>query len=172
MEAVDPAALKRAPLGVAPWQDWQFVAQSVPPWSAGITPAEPDSGPNPAAFCAATVQVYEAPFVRPVTVTGELVPVAVIAPQVARYAVIGLPPSLAGAVNEIFACWLPAEATPIVGAPGRSGLIWIVADTGLAAAKLLLPPCSARMEQAPAVTIVTVATRGSATVQIEGVLEK
>jgi len=39
-----------------------------------------DDGPVPAEFVAATVKVYAVPFVSPVTVMGEPVPVAVIPP--------------------------------------------------------------------------------------------
>lgn len=85
-------------------------------------------------FCAATVNVYAVPFVRPVIVMGEEEPVAVIPPgeEVTLYPVIGDPPSLAGAVKVTEAEALAAVAVPIVGAPGT------VAGTGQ------LLPASAR----------------------------
>jgi len=69
---------------------------------------------------ARTVNVYEVPFARPVTVSGELAPVAKKAPglEVAAYELIAAPPSLEGAVKEIVACASPAVALPIAGAPG------------------------------------------------------
>ena len=64
--------------------------------------------------------------VSPVTVTGLPVPVAVCPPlpgvvwsvAVTVYPVTGLPPSLAGGVNDTDADALPAVADPITGAPG------------------------------------------------------
>ena len=65
------------------------------------------------------------PLVNPVTVTGELTPVAVIAPgfEVTLYPVIDVPPLLAGGVNDTAALPLPAVAVPMVGAPGAENVI-------------------------------------------------
>lgn len=62
-----------------------------------------DSGPLPMAFVACTVNVYEVPFVNPVTTMGDVGPVAVILPGVlvTVYPVIGEPPVLAGVVKDI-----------------------------------------------------------------------
>ena len=81
--------------------------------------------PKPAAFCALTLNVYEVPSVRPVTVTGDDEPVPVMQPgvDVAMYPVIpaGMPVQ-AGAVNVTEAQLVkPAVAVPIVGAPGGCG---------------------------------------------------
>jgi hypothetical protein len=46
----------------------------------GVTLTEPDAGPAPALFPAWTEQLYEVPPVRPVTVIGEPLPLAVIPP--------------------------------------------------------------------------------------------
>ena len=58
--------------------------------------------------------------VRPVTVKGLAVPVAVIPPglEVTVYPVIAEPPSLTGAVKVTEAWAFPFVAVPIVGAPG------------------------------------------------------
>ncbi len=81
-----------------------------------------DAGPGPAALVARTVNVYEVPFVRPVTTAVVVEPptVAVMPPglEVTVYPVIGLPPSLAGAVHETPAWALPRTAVMPVGAPG------------------------------------------------------
>ena len=58
-------------------------------------------------------------FARPVTVMGEAAPVALEAPQVAVYVVIGKPPFDAGGLNATVALAFPAVAVPITGAPGR-----------------------------------------------------
>jgi hypothetical protein len=66
-----------------------------------------------------TVNVYAVSFVRPVILIGEDVPEAVVPSlAVTTYPVIGEPPSVAGAVNEIEALASPAEATTLVGALG------------------------------------------------------
>jgi hypothetical protein len=70
--------------------------------AAGVTLLDAAlSAPYPTIFCAATVNVYAVPFVKPVIVIGEEAPVAVIPPgeDVTLYPVIGEPPSLAGAVK-------------------------------------------------------------------------
>ena len=60
------------------------------------------------------------PLVSPVTVIGEVVPVAVTLPglEVTVYCVIGEPPVLVGAVKLTTACALPATAETEVGTPG------------------------------------------------------
>ena len=79
-----------------------------------------DALPVPTAFVAVTVKVYAVPFVRPVTVIGELPPVPVNPPglEVTVYEVIALPPLLAGGVNETVTCPLPLTPETLVGAPG------------------------------------------------------
>ena len=63
--------------------------------------------------------------VKPLTVTGEVLPDPVKLPvlQVAVYSVIGLPPLLAGAVKAIEACISEPLAAPMVGAFGAIALI-------------------------------------------------
>ena len=60
------------------------------------------------------------PLVKPVTVIGLDVPVAVKLPgfDVTVKPVIALPPVLVGAVNDTVACPSPAVAVPMVGASG------------------------------------------------------
>jgi hypothetical protein len=90
---------------------------------AGVTLFEgADGGPFPSTFVAATVKVYAVPLVKPVTVRGLLGPEAVSPPgdDVAVYPVIGLPPLLAGAVNDTTACALPATAAGLFGALGTA----------------------------------------------------
>jgi hypothetical protein len=78
-----------------------------------------DAGPEPTPLVAVTVNVYAVPLARPATVQGEVAHVPVCPPDdVAVYAVIAAPPSLAGAENAMLACAAPAVAVPMVGAPG------------------------------------------------------
>lgn len=87
----------------------------------GVTLLEgADPEPAPSAFVAITINVYAVSLVRPVTVIGLAVPVAVIPPGVETtvYPVIGLPP-FDGAVKLTVACALPGTAFTAVGAPGR-----------------------------------------------------
>jgi hypothetical protein len=74
----------------------------------------------PAALTAIIVNVYAVPFVSPVTVSGLVGPEAVSPPgdDVDVYPVIGLPPLLAGAVNDTTACAFPAAAMGLGGAVG------------------------------------------------------
>jgi hypothetical protein len=74
----------------------------------------------PTAFVATITKVYGVPFVNPVTLMGEVAPVAVMPPglDVTVYPVITLPPSFVGAVNATLAERSPAVATTPVGAPG------------------------------------------------------
>ena len=68
----------------------------------GVTLLEAaDIAPIPTAFVALTAKVYAAPLVRPVTVIGLAVPVAVMPPgfDVTVYPVIGLPPFETGATK-------------------------------------------------------------------------
>ena len=79
-----------------------------------------DASPTPCPFVAATVKVYAVPLVRPVTVIGLAVPVAVLLPdvEVTVYKVIELPPLAAGGLKLTVAREFPAVAVPIVGALG------------------------------------------------------
>jgi len=82
--------------------------------------------PAPCELVAKTVNVYSFPGFNPVTVIGDVVPVAVIPPgvDIAVYPVIGYPPSDAGAVYATVAVDDPVfVASPIVGAPGVLGFI-------------------------------------------------
>lgn len=89
-----------------------------------------DAVPVPRLFIAATVNVYAVPFVRPVTVMGELVPVAVTPPglDVTVYCIISKPPLSVGGVNVTVACPFPAVAETPVGANGT--LAGIIAAEG------------------------------------------
>ena len=87
----------------------------------GVTEFEAaDAEPVPAELVAMTVKVYAIPFVRPVTVIGELAPVPVAPPGLAVtvYPETLAPPLLAGALKLTLACVSPAVAAPMVGAPG------------------------------------------------------
>jgi hypothetical protein len=70
-----------------------------------VTPGEAELATEvPAAFVAFTVKVYERPFVRPVITQVSVPAVVHVLPAptaVAVYAVIGDPPSVAGASHEI-----------------------------------------------------------------------
>jgi hypothetical protein len=87
----------------------------------------------PTALLAVTVNVYACPLESPVTVIGELPPVAVKPPmlEVTVYVVIAEPPFETGAVKEMVASPLLAVAVTDVGAPG--------AVAGVTA--LLVPDC-------------------------------
>ena len=82
-----------------------------------------DAGPEPFAFVAAAVHVYDFPFVRPPTTRGEAAPVLLPgAPpsddvQVAAYPVIALPPS-PGTVKVTVTCAFPAPTVGFAGADG------------------------------------------------------
>lgn len=82
-------------------------------------------GPVPVALVAFTLNVYDVPVVKPVTVKGDEAPVAVKQPgvDVAVYPVIvaGYPVQV-GAVNATSTDVADAtDAVPIVGAPGGLG---------------------------------------------------
>ena len=85
------------------------------------------AGPVPTAFTAATVKVYAVPLVSPVTVAP--VPFTVTCAggagglMATTYPVTGLPPVLAGAVQDSDADWSPALAATAVGAPGTVGVV-------------------------------------------------
>lgn len=88
---------------------------------AGVTELlDTDAVLVPLALVAVTVNVYVVPLVRPVTIIGDPVPLAVIPPglDVTVYVVIGPPPVFAGGVNVIVTCPLPLVATTFVGASG------------------------------------------------------
>jgi len=77
----------------------------------------------PIAFVAVTVNVYDVPPDKPLTVIVPepawlKVPVKLPGEEVAVYVVIVEPPSLAGAVNGTEAVVAETVAVPIVGAPG------------------------------------------------------
>jgi len=94
--------------------------------AVGVTELEAaDAGLVPIAFVAVTVKVYAVPLVKPVTVIGLVVPVAVKLPgfDVTVKPVIALPPVLVGAVNDTVACPSPAVAVPMVGALGAVAFI-------------------------------------------------
>ena len=102
---------------------------------AGVTLFDgAEASPVPTAFVAVTVNVYAVPLVRPVTVMGEAVPLALMPPgeEVAVYDVIVAPPFEAGGANVTFACALPGSATPIVGAPGTAAgvTLFVGVDAG------------------------------------------
>jgi hypothetical protein len=94
--------------------------------AAGVTWfEEPEGELVPMELAAVTVKVYTVPLVRPLTAVDVAVApaVAVIPPgeEDTVKPVMADPPSLAGAVHVTVACALPAEAVPIVGAPGTVG---------------------------------------------------
>ena len=70
--------------------------------------------------------------VSPVTVMGEAAPVALRAPQVAVYEVIGEPPLEAGGAKKTVACAFPAVAATDGGAPGTVAGVTLLegADAG------------------------------------------
>ena len=88
--------------------------------ATGVTALEAtDTDPVPAEFVAFTVNVYDVPFARPVTVIGLALPEAVWPPDdVTVYEVIDAPPFDEGAVNETVACAFPAVTETLEGAPG------------------------------------------------------
>ena len=84
---------------------------------------EEDTLPVPAAFIAATVNVYDVPFVSPAIVIGELVPLAVRLPglEVTTYPVIEAPPLDCDASKETIAWAFPATAD---GEPGALAKVY------------------------------------------------
>jgi hypothetical protein len=82
-----------------------------------------DASDVPTAFVAVTVNVYDVPFDKPVTVNGLDAPVAVKPPglDVTVKLVIAEPPLFAGAENETLDCAFcpPVAVTPV----GGSGLV-------------------------------------------------
>ena len=97
----------------------------------GMAPTDAeDEIPVPIKLVAATVNVYEVPFTRPVTVIGELdaVPVKPPGVDVAMYEVMDEPPFETGAVKLTDAFPFPAVALPIVGGSGTlAGVIGLLA---------------------------------------------
>lgn len=79
------------------------------------------------------------------------------------------PPLLAGAVNVMVACVLPAVAVPMVGAPGTMALMANVWDTVVAAFHTLSPVWAATIVQLPAETRVNAPL--PVMVQMPGVVE-
>ena len=96
----------------------------------GMTPTDTEA-PVPIELIATTVNVYEVPFAKPVTVMGELGAVAVKPPtlDVTLYEVIAEPPVEEGAVKLIEALPFPAAALTLVGAPGT--VAGVIADEGV-----------------------------------------
>ncbi len=93
-----------------------------------------DATPEPFAFVAVTVHVYDFPFVRPATTIGDAAPDPAPATppfddtHAAWYPVIALPPSN-GATNDTDTCAFPA---PTRGAAGALGTVFgiAIADAG------------------------------------------
>jgi hypothetical protein len=79
-----------------------------------------DGGPVPSVFVAVTVNVYEVPFVNPVTVSGLADPNAISPPgdAVTVYVLIARPPSEDGGLKLTVACPFPGAAVTSRGAPG------------------------------------------------------
>jgi len=88
----------------------------------GTTAAEAEeTAPEPLAFVAVTVNVYEVPFVRPVTVQVVVAVVQVNEPgvEVTVYELIAAPPVETGAAHDTTDDAFPAPvALTAVGAPG------------------------------------------------------
>jgi hypothetical protein len=151
---------------------WPFPGVAVafdgaPGTLAGVTAFDAaDCDPVPIAFVAATLKVYDVPFVSPATVVvvaGGL-PVTVVTgcavvPMygVTVYDVIALPPFDAGAVHDTVAWPEPPVAVTFVGAPGAAPGV-----TGLDAAEAGLVPTefvafTVKVYAVPFVSPVTVA---------------
>ena len=94
--------------------------------------------------------------VSPVTVMGEAAPVALRAPQVAVYEVIGEPPLEAGGVNETAACAFPAVAVPIVGAPGTVARVTLLEGAEAGPVPAALVAVTVKVYAVPLVNPVTV----------------
>jgi hypothetical protein len=82
-----------------------------------------DASDVPIAFVAVTVNVYDVPAVKPLTVIGDELPVAVTPPglDVTVYWVIAEPPLFAGALNDTDK--LDVVALPALTPVGGSGLV-------------------------------------------------
>jgi hypothetical protein len=102
---------------------------------AGVTEFDAlDAVLVPCAFVAVTVKVYAVPLTRPVSVIGELPPVAVKPPvfELTVYEVIDEPPLFDGAVKLTVAWPFAATAETPVGAPGTSaGTIALLVPDGV-----------------------------------------
>jgi len=88
---------------------------------AGTTaPDAADADPAPALFAAVTVNEYEVPFERPVTVQLVVDVVQVNEPgvDVTVYPVVGLPPVEEGAIHDTAASAFPDTADTDLGTPG------------------------------------------------------
>src|SRR5687767_2182639 len=77
---VVPAALKRAPAGVSPWQVLHTAAQMPGPAAPGVPEAVVEATLLPTALRAVTEQVCNVPLVRPDTMIGDDMPTALAAP--------------------------------------------------------------------------------------------
>ena len=100
--------------------------------------------------------------VSPVTVTGDVVPVALTPPapavptvQVAVKSRMTLPPLLGGAVKAMAALPLPAVLVLIAGVPGTAAVMLKLWVTVAAALKSILPDWLATMVQEPMVRKLT-----------------
>ena len=79
--------------------------------------------------------------VRPVTATGEALPLPVpLGVHVVLYWLIGLPPLLGGGVKPTLTCMSDPVPIPIVGAPGATALMVMLCVIWVAALKFALPP--------------------------------
>jgi hypothetical protein len=101
-----------------------------------------DGPPPPAAFVATTVNVYEVPGTRPVTVQDVPVVVQDAPPgeAVTLYEVICEPPLAVGAVQLTVTAPIPADAITFVGAPGAP--VGATGVTALLGADGELLPCT------------------------------
>jgi hypothetical protein len=104
-----------------------------------------EAGPVPALLVAVTVKLYEVPLVKPVTVIGGAVPVAVKPPgdEVTVYPVMDAPPVKEGAVKLTVAWVSPGVALMAVAGPGTAATIEKDRETVGAGAKVALPAWSA-----------------------------
>jgi hypothetical protein len=104
-----------------------------------------DAGPVPTLLVAVTVKLYEVPLVKPVTVIGGAVPLAVRPPgeEVTVYPVIGAPPVKEGAVKATVACVSPGVALIAVAGSGTVATMENERETVGAGAKVALPAWSA-----------------------------
>ena len=119
--------------------------ETTPGVVAGVPTADAlDAAPDPTIFTARILMVYSTPFVKPVTVTGEAVPVAEphVNPPLSEYsyAVIALPP-FAPAVKEICNCASPTVAE--VFTTGALGVVAVVIEELEADAALVPIPLTA-----------------------------
>ena len=110
----------------------------------GVTVTAVEALPEPTRLVATTEQDQAVPLVRPLILSGLVLPVAlrfvVPAVQVAVYPVIVAPPSLDGAAKTMLALPSPAVALTPVGVPGTVAELPVAGALVAAPAPLLLPP--------------------------------